>query len=277
MGVFKEMRGCSGVWAHGGPGLNTALVLAGFGLAVGQRTVLDSIDLALAPRGCTALVGPRDAGKSALLRWLAGYSDPNPAVRTWGQALYGQQPLGRGQRPPLVPQRAAFGTSTVLESLLRRLPNRAGLTPGEQIDAVCNLAASTGQGWIASRLDMPADCLAPHEQRMVAILREAIAAPAVLMVDDACAGLEGGKAQEVCALLRRLAERSAVLAVFGARDQVLAVASEVVLIAGGTNQELAAPSAFFTAPRSRAGRQFVETGRCPGEDVTGLPMAAAPA
>ena len=53
------------------------LVLEGLHRRLDQRTILDGIDLAVAPGECLALLGPSGCGKSTILRLIAGLDRPD--------------------------------------------------------------------------------------------------------------------------------------------------------------------------------------------------------
>lgn len=76
------------------------------GLHIGERRLLDGIDLALAP-GCVAVIGPNGAGKSTLLHLCADGGRSRPESRITGQALLDGTPL-RQWPPESLARRRAF-------------------------------------------------------------------------------------------------------------------------------------------------------------------------
>ena len=78
------------------------LSLRNFGVSFGDRVVLSDVNLDIPDRGVTVLVGPSGSGKSTLLRTVCGLNDAQPSLETWGQARYGGDELGSGDRPGLV-------------------------------------------------------------------------------------------------------------------------------------------------------------------------------
>lgn len=239
------------------------LQLHGFGVAFGERTILRSVSFSVPPRGCTGLLGPSGTGKSTLLRTLAGFNDANPALRTWGEVRYGDGPAGELPRLALVMQKPQLLVSSVLENLVCELPNRSHLRRAEQGELVRQALERHGLQPLLSRLNDKVISCTPAEQRLIAILRMALAQPAVLMVDEPTAGLSGPQAEPVLELLRQQARERAVLVVMHHLLQTRTLADEVVLLANGTVQEHSGVEAFFTAPVSEAARAFVRTGSCP--------------
>lgn len=66
----------------------TKIDVRGLSLKKNGKTILDGINITLAPKNLTILVGPNGAGKSSLLKCLAGVSAPLD-----GSVQYDQQPL----------------------------------------------------------------------------------------------------------------------------------------------------------------------------------------
>lgn len=65
---------------------NTPLMkLDRLGVAFGDRIVLTDVTFDVPAKGMLTIVGPAGAGKSALLRTLAGLNDTHPALTTWGE------------------------------------------------------------------------------------------------------------------------------------------------------------------------------------------------
>ena len=160
------------------------LVSDGFGVAFGQRVILAELDFSLPPQGVTALLGPVGSGKSTLLRTLAGLNDTHPRFQHWGQVLYQGQPLGAAPRPRLVQQHARLMMASTLDALAEHVRTRLGLAPGELRAWCAAYVERMGFPELTPLLGQPTMELSPLHQRAVAILREAAAAPALLLVDE---------------------------------------------------------------------------------------------
>lgn len=252
------------------------LSLNGLGLAFHERTVLQSVSFQLPPKGCTVLLGPAGTGKSALLRTLAGYNDNHPALRRWGEVLYQGQALSPTHHPSMVMQKAQLMVANVLDNLQVGLPDRAQWTRAQQIERITAHVNAWGEGWVTALYAVPVVTLSLRQQRIVAILRETLRQPALLMLDEPTAGLPELEAASVIQLMSRVAQQRAVLAVMHHLAQARELAHHVVLLACGRVQEASNAADFFSAPRSEAGQQFLRTGSCP-ETPIGLPPVAATA
>nr|WP_261794501.1 dual specificity protein phosphatase family protein [Comamonas testosteroni] len=100
------------------------------------------------------------------------------------------------------------------------------------------------------------------QQRAVALLREAWAKPAVLMVDEPTADLEGYEAFLLLDVIKQVGQHSSVLLITHQQQHAQAVAQQMMLLAGGRIQEARPMAEFLQRPNSAAGQQFVRTGSC---------------
>lgn len=177
-------------------GMAPGLQLRGFGLAYNGRVVLRSVDLDVPGQGCTVLLGPGGTGKSSLLRTLAGYNDNNPNLQVWGAALYQGAARTPDHRPALVVQQTRLLVSTVLENLLSGLPDRSRLTRAQQLDRLRQITSELQQSWIMDCLHASVLNLSLVQQRVIAILREFLGRPALLMLDEPTTGLNEPEAED---------------------------------------------------------------------------------
>lgn len=239
------------------------LSLRGFGVAYGGKVVLAEIDLDVAEAGTTVLVGPCGTGKSTLLRTLAGQAGANPALRTWGEADYLGLPLGAAPAwPALVGQSARLMMSSVFENVVCNLPERARLTRAQQRELVECRLWENDLGGLASRLEDPVVRLTLAEQRHLAIVRAVAADPRLLCLDEPTADLADEDAERLIAHLRREARQRALIVTTHHQGHARRLGGRVALLAGGRIQEVQPASAFFDAPSTAAGREFVRSGTC---------------
>jgi atypical dual specificity phosphatase len=264
----------------------TLLELRSYGVAFGTRVVLADVDLEVPPRGVLVLVGPGGAGKSTLLRTISGANDANPSLRVWGQAIFAGAPLGAGEMPALVAQKAKLLIGTVFENMLGSLPARAELTRPEQRGEAIRLLQAGGIEGAAALLDTRVIDLPTGLQRRIAVVRTAAAGPRLLCVDEPTAELPDADAEATIALLRAEGERRAVLFVTHNQRHARAAGGTAALLAGGRVHEHAPTEELFTAPLTRAAKAFARTGSCdvpsPGaaaetlaEGVVAAPIPAA--
>lgn len=239
------------------------LELRDFGLGYHDRTVLRSVSFDVPPAGCTVLLGPSGTGKSSLLRTLAGFNDNNPSLQRWGRVTYQQRPLSQENRPSMVMQKSQLMVANVLDNLQAGLPDRSRLTRLEQIDRITQAVLSLEEPWVIDQFLVPVIHLTLAQQRIVAILRETLSRPALLMLDEPTSGMSSQDAAPLLALIGRISRAQAVLAAMHHLEQTQMLAQNVVLLASGCVQEATTAGSFFSAPVSEAGQQFLRSGSCP--------------
>lgn len=253
-----------------------ALQLRSFGVAFGDRVVLESIDLDLFTPGLLVLVGPAGGGKSTLLRTLAGLNDTHPALLTWGARRVFPGVNGTAPGPAMVMQHARFFLDTVRENLVSALPDRARLSRTEQTNTVLALLGALGLAELGERLSCLAFELPLAEQRKLAIARMLVPGATILFADEPTAGLADEDASDIVALLQRLAQRQSVVFVTHNQRSARAAGGSTALLAGGRIVERAPTRDFFSSPQTALGAQFVRTGGCDGAPAAAQQNSADP-
>jgi ABC-type transport system involved in cytochrome bd biosynthesis fused ATPase/permease subunit len=195
--------------AAGAPGRAGAgpvgVVLEGVGLASAgrSRAALDGVSLWIAPGERVCLVGESGAGKTSLLRVVAGLAAPSA-----GRSRLVGTGLGPGSRPVLgwVPQHPTILDATILDNI-------ALGRPGIAEPAACAALAAVQLGpWLRARpaglrtplhgLDAP---LSLGERRRLAVARcLAGPRPRLWLLDEPTAGLDRASAERLVAELGRI-------------------------------------------------------------------------
>ena len=181
----------------------------------GERTVLDALDLTIAPGEFIALVGRSGSGKSTLLRVLAGL-DPQPE-----DAVAVEGTVGIAfQEPRLVPwKRVAANVGLGL----RR--DDAGQVVTQALKEV---------GLTDHRNAWPLQ-LSGGEAQRVSLARALVREPRLLLLDEPFGALDALTRISAHRLVQRLWERHrpAVLLVTHDVDEALALADRVLVLADG--------------------------------------------
>ncbi len=153
----------------------------------GRTHAVRGVNLNLAPGEIVTVLGANGAGKSSLLKALAGAVRP-AAGRVWLEgadvtALAAPQRVARGL--VLVPEgRQILVSLTVHENLQMGAYGRRDGDIARDIAAVYGRFPNLG-----ARRDMPASVLSGGEQQMLAISRALLARPRVMMLDEPSLGL----------------------------------------------------------------------------------------
>jgi ABC-type cobalamin/Fe3+-siderophores transport system ATPase subunit len=215
----------------------TAILEArGVSVRRGMRLVVEDVSLALAAGEGVALVGPNAAGKSTLVRALAGLLSPAAGeVRLRGRRLRDTPREMVARAVALVaPDEATPATVTVAERAgLGRYPHRGPLRPFTTEDraAVARALARTGVEPLADR---PLATLSAGERQLAALARGLAQEPAVLLLDEPAAHLDIGHQIRLYRVLDEVRrEGVAVLAVVHDLPRAAAWAERLVLLARG--------------------------------------------
>jgi len=221
----------AGTAAHRGSGLQ----VQGLAVAYGRHRALKGVDLAVAPGEIVVILGANGAGKTSLLKAIAGLvsAEPGGRVSLGGQALAGQPPHRIVEAGlALVPEgRGIFGDLSVHENLLLgAFAHRARPTQADNLARVLTLFPR-----LAERRSQLARTMSGGEQQMVAIGRALMSAPAILMLDEPSLGLSPLLCSELFRTLRAVRETGVgILLVEQNARQSLAIADRGYLLENGS-------------------------------------------
>jgi branched-chain amino acid transport system ATP-binding protein len=175
-------------------------------LYYGDAQALGDVTLEVAAGEVVAIVGANGAGKSSLIRTIAGIERPRAGtIRFRGRDVTGLEPhqtcdLGIGQ---VAEGRQVFPTLTALENLeMGALLPRARAHAKRALDEVYALFPR-----LAERRHQLAGTLSGGEQQMLAIGRCLMAQPELVMFDEPSLGLAPTVVQEVFQIIRTLHQR----------------------------------------------------------------------
>ena len=220
------------------------LSLRGIRIVLGERTLLEGLDLDIPTCGVTTLLGPCGAGKSTLLSVLCGAPTPARRAPRTGTARYGGRSLRPTRRPALVAQFAARPLNDHEIATAHAVLSRDG------IDA-----------W-----DWPK----PVTDRLLAIGSVLVRDPEMICIDEPTAGLDDYESAPILSLIEQEGKRRAILLVTHNKEHARFASDWVLLIAGGRVIEHGPSEAFFDGPSTEEGRQFLRFG------TSGLPAPGTP-
>ncbi|MGM0564919.1 MAG: ATP-binding cassette domain-containing protein [Pseudomonadota bacterium] len=191
--------------------MSALLQLKGFGVGIGERTILGSIDLDVQETGVTCLFGPSATGKSTLLRTLAGLNDASPNLRQWGEAYFAGSPLKDGERPSMMIQSAKLLASSVLHNVIHEVPERGSLDLKQQRDLAVRLLDESGLPELKECLNMPVLELNLYQSRRLSIMRICASNPKMVCLDEPTTGLSEAETKKLLDFIKYQSEKRAIL------------------------------------------------------------------
>ncbi|MFQ6849547.1 heme ABC transporter ATP-binding protein [Streptomyces sp. 35M1] len=224
-----------------------AVEAAGLSVRLGQRQVLDSVDLTAHAGEVVALVGPNGAGKSTLLAALA--ADLAPAsgeVRIDGRPSAAWSAPELALRRSVLPQAAVLSFPFPVEDVVRmgRAPWAGTEREGEDDAAVAAAMAATEVTRFAAR---PFSALSGGEKARVALARVLAQRAPLMLLDEPTAALDLRHQELVLRICReRAAAGDAVVVVLHDLGLAAAYADRVAVLHDGRITELGPPEAVFS-------------------------------
>jgi len=263
------------------------LVLRGLEKLYGASVAVAGVDLALDEGEFVSLLGPSGCGKTTTLRMIAGFVDPTAgSIEMDGMVLSspsGSVPPERRRMSMIFQSYAVWPNMTVEENVafglkLLRIP-AAELR--RRVDEMLDVVQMRH---LSQRY--PAE-LSGGQQQRVALARAIAIKPAVLLLDEPLSNLDASLREEMRIEIRRLHEEFHLTTVHVTHDQAEAMATSdrIAVMNAGRIEQVDAPHALYTNPRTRfvagfVGRTNLIEGDCSGTEVVfervRMPRSALP-
>lgn len=198
-----------------------------------------------------SLVGPNAAGKSTLLRALAGLQSATGSVRLGGQELVGLPLAEHARRVTYMPQTLPQGVAlSVLESVLGAL--QASATGNPALDG--HEAAQERAAAILARVGIlhlaleGLDHLSGGQRQLVSLAQALVREPRVLLLDEPISALDLQHQLRVMRLVRELSRERGMIALMVLHDlQISARWSDgIVMLAQGAVVATGTPAEAIT-------------------------------
>jgi lipoprotein-releasing system ATP-binding protein len=208
-------------------------------------TVLNGVDLALAPGELVALVGPSGAGKSTLLHVAGLLERPDGGVLL----IAGQECGGLSDEHRTQLRRATLGFVYQFHHLLAEFSALENVMIPQMIAGVARAAARDkaaallGRVGLGERLTHRPARLSGGEQQRVAIVRALANDPKVLLADEPTGNLDHTTAEGVMGTLIEITRATGLAALIATHNLDLARRLDrIVTLEDGQLRELAVPA-----------------------------------
>lgn len=270
------------------------LRIAGLGAGYGRKRVIDGLTLPTIAAGeVTALIGPNAAGKSTLLRAVAGLVKATGSVSLDGVDLAGLDLAARSERISFMPQSLPAGVGlSVFEGVLTALkaaPPRGGPLGRPELER--RALAALDRFGVANLALEPLDRLSGGQRQLASLAQATAREPRLLLLDEPTSALDLAHQVRVMRLMRSYAEERGAIVLVVLHDLALACrwADRVAVLSRGALDVFGAPEEVVTADvlrrvygvearveRSRDGRLWIdvedELAAGPSRPATGAGM-----
>jgi len=221
----------------------------------GATVAVDHVSLSVQRGEFFSLLGPSGAGKTSVLRMIAGFETPDEGtIHIEGRSMAGISP---NRRPVnLVFQSyALFPHLTVAENVAFG-PRMQGVARGE---IVARVRASLDLVKLASKEERLPGQLSGGEQQRVALARALVNRPAVLLLDEPLSALDQQLRQEMQVELKSIQERAACtfVCVTHHQEEALTMSDHVAVMHQGRLLQVGSPQDLYESPASVFVARFI--------------------
>jgi polar amino acid transport system ATP-binding protein len=251
---------------------DTAILVRNLHKSFGKTEVLHGIDLAVAPKEVTCLIGPSGSGKSTLLRCIAFLEEA-----TSGSILVEGQPLGFEEKPDGTRQRLPQARIRAVRAQIGMVFQQFNLWPHMTALGNVSEALKTARGMprkdaeeramaqlskvgLANRAEHYPSQLSGGQQQRVAIARALALEPKIMLFDEPTSSLDPELTGEVLNVMRALAEDGMTMVVVSHEIGFAAsVATRIAFLDHGRLVLSGTPQEVFRKPRHPRLDQFLDT------------------
>lgn len=226
----------------------TDLRVTGVKKSFGKTLVLDGIDLEVKAGETVVVCGPSGAGKTVLLRAIAGILDPDAGdIAMDGVSILGVGPEQRHvgmafQNFALYPHMSAFDNIAS--------PLRARRIDAKEVERRVHEVANLLK--IDHVLGHAPRALSNGQKQRTSLARSLISAPRVLLLDDPLRNVDAKLRYEMRLELPRLLKSFGAAVVYVTQDykEAMALADRIAVLRQGRIEQMATSAEIYTAPAS---------------------------
>ena len=216
----------------------------------GPILAVDDISLTVARGEVLGFLGPNGAGKSTTMKMVAGFLRPTAGSASICGFDVQDDPIEAKRRLGYLPEGAPLYADMTPPDFLAFVASTRGF---KGADKRRRIEAAIAQTNIEDVLGQPIETLSKGFKRRVGLAQALLHDPEVLILDEPTDGLDPNQKYEVRQLILAMAATKAIVISTHILEEVDAVCSRAIIIAGGrivadgTPQELAGRSRYLNA------------------------------
>jgi iron(III) transport system ATP-binding protein len=226
----------------------------------GDRPAVDDVSLSVESGELLALLGPSGAGKTTVLRMVAGFEAPDAGrIRLGDRVVHGPgiSVPPEARRLGFVFQHGAlFPHLSVRDNIGFGLPHLSAKARRHRVAEMAELASITGL------LDRYEHELSGGERQRAALARALARGCTTVLLDEPLSNVDRPLRLGIGAQLRSIVREAGATAVLVTHDQdeALALADRVAILTAGRLAQVGTPDEVRQRPASAAVRAFLGTG-----------------
>lgn len=223
----------------------------------GEKQIIKGVSLTIHPSEFIVLVGPSGCGKSTLLRMIAGLEAVDSGEIRFDGALVNDRNPAERNVGMVFQSYALYPHMTVAENVgfALKLARVDAKERGRRVDEVLEALQ------LSSLRDSRPSQLSGGQRQRVAIGRSIVRKPAVFLFDEPLSNLDTALRVQMRLEISRLHHRLQNTVVYVTHDQVeaMTLADRIVVLEGGTVQQIGAPLELYERPVNKFVAGFLGT------------------
>ena len=227
----------------------------------GPLVAVDDVSFVVARGEVLGFLGPNGAGKSTTMKMITGFLAPTSGTAVVCGADVVEAPIAAKRHIGYLPEGAPAYPDMTAAGVLRFIAYIRGFSGKE---AARRIAIAVERTQLGAVLAQPIETLSKGFKRRVGLAQALLHEPDVLILDEPTDGLDPNQKHEVRTLINALAPEKAIIISTHLLEEVDAVCTRAIIIAGGrvladgTPAQLAARSRLHNAVRLALGRSDID-------------------
>ena len=196
----------------------------------GPITAVDDVTFNVAKGEVLGFLGPNGAGKSTTMKMITGFLPPSSGTARVAGFDVRRDPLSVKRRVGYLPEGAPMWPDMTAAAFLDFIARVRGLSGAKAEEGVATAIRRTQ---LSGVLQQPIETLSKGFKRRLGLAQALLHDPEVLILDEPTDGLDPNQKHEVRELIRSMAGTKAIVISTHILEEVEAVCSRAIIIAGG--------------------------------------------